>query len=264
MSHYKAPCPGLSNFTSNLSWTSLDKAGQEAARQKRFYVQNGASQAGQIGTIPPVSSFVYTSVLLTKSEAAIALGVSEKTVSRYVAAGRLPARYVRGKTAQKLEIAPHDVARLQLELENRAPQSPQSPVMPSEPLFGTGRPESAPESQITALARDSEALAPEETVPSPTLTLAALARIVRAVMDESGHRQTKSDKSDKARVPIESKLLLSLDEAAALSGMPRAHLDAARRDGQLSARKIGRSFKIRRDELERFVASLWKNEPTEF
>ena len=227
---------------------------------------------------------------MTKSQAALALEVSEKTVSRYVAAGRLPARYVSGKTGRQLEIAAADVQTLQLELRRGTPAA----VVASEegalgevaPMAAIDMDGAAPQlsdaidepdiaplnaAPLNAAPLTSIGSAPQSTgqnteqsaalaMPSPSLTLSALARIVRAVMDEAEAEQNAGAgqlKLDKARVPIESKLLLSLDEAAALSGVPRAHLDAARRQGQLGARKIGRALKVRRDELEGWVAALW-------
>lgn len=193
---------------------------------------------------------------MTKSEVAAALGVSEKTVARYIAAGRLPAQYVRGKTGQQLDIAEDDVKRFQIELHT-----------PVEVPVETSAREVAPSAsaeQVTTLARAQTESAPQKDAPelTPALTLSALARIVRAVMDEEqgGQGGTGGTGADKPRVPVESKLLLSLDEAVALSGVPRAQLDAARREGRLSARRIGRGFKIRRDELESFVAALWNQE----
>lgn len=192
---------------------------------------------------------------MTRSEVAAALGVSEKTVTRHIAAGRLPARYVKGKTGQQLEIAPTEVRRLQAELQG--PPAVSAAPTPPESEFKAPETSEAAQVPATALARPDEALSPEL---APALTLSALARIVRAVMDEEGEPGQPGQagtSGDKPRVPVESKLLLSLDEAVALSGVPRAHLDAARREGKLRARRVGRGFKIRRAELETFVASLW-------
>lgn len=198
---------------------------------------------------------------MTRSEVAIALGVSEKTVARYITAGRLSAHYVRGKTGQQLEIAEADVERLKIEME--------TPI--AVPAVVTTTPTAPPETSkinelgelsilepkhSASLARLSDGASMDS--PTPALTLSALARIVRAVMEEDDPGQTKSSQ-DKAHVGIENKLLLSLDEAAALSGVSRVQLNTARRDGKLKARRMGRSYKVRREDLELFVTSLWDN-----
>lgn len=198
---------------------------------------------------------------MTRSEVAEALGVSEKTVARYVTAGRLSARYVRGKTGQQLEIAEADVERLKTEIETpiAVPTVAATALAaPPETLEISERSKvSASEQKHSAsLARLNDERPMD--APTPSLTLSALARIVRAVMEEDEPGQARSSK-DKAEVAIENKLLLSLDEAVALSGVPRAQLNAARRDGRLKARRMGRGYKVRREDLEAFTASLWES-----
>lgn len=194
---------------------------------------------------------------MTRSEVAVALGVSEKTVARYITAGRLSAHYVRGKTGQQLEIAEADVERLKIEMETpiAVPAVVTTPPETSE-INELGELSTSEPKHSASLARLSDRASMD--APTPSLTLSALARIVRAVMEEDEAGQAKSSQ-DKARVAIENKLLLSLDEAVALSGVPRAQLNTARRDGKLKARRIGRSYKVRREDLESFVTSLWEN-----
>ena len=169
---------------------------------------------------------------MTRSEVADVLGVSEKTVARYVAAGRLPARYVRGKTGQQLNVDEADVMRLKTEMETPVEVSTASPPPAIQSAPNTTEPESV-------LARVLPAATENAIAPAPAMTLSALARIVRAVMEEEGQPGQAGTKGDKVQVPVESKLLLSLDEAVALSGVPRSQLNAARREGQLEARRIG-------------------------
>jgi len=54
---------------------------------------------------------------MNKKEAAQALGISERSVERYAAAGKLAARYERGRTGQVLTFEPADVERFKQELE---------------------------------------------------------------------------------------------------------------------------------------------------
>jgi len=58
-------------------------------------------------------------------------------------------------------------------------------------------------------------------------------------------------------VAIEKKLLLTLSEAAAFSGLSEAKLNQAIRAGELTARKdLGRGHRIKRSDIERYVKSL--------
>ncbi len=155
---------------------------------------------------------------MTKTEAAELLGVSEKTVSRYVSSGKLAARYVAGKTGKQLDFDADEVERFKIE------------------------------SATPVEARQDKTNAIVPTVASVP-QLALLTDLVRAVVAEIAQ--------DKSLVPTSDKLALSLDEAAALSGVPRSVLDAGRKDGRLLARKIGRGYKVRRADLETFVASLF-------
>jgi excisionase family DNA binding protein len=62
---------------------------------------------------------------------------------------------------------------------------------------------------------------------------------------------------DKPRVPIERKLLLTLPEASAYSGVSEIRLNAAIRAGHLGARKdLGRGQRIKRTDLEEYIRSL--------
>jgi excisionase family DNA binding protein len=59
-------------------------------------------------------------------------------------------------------------------------------------------------------------------------------------------------------VPVADKLLLSLPEAAQLSGLARGHLREAIATGKLRAKVIGRGWKMSRADLEGYTAKLLK------
>jgi excisionase family DNA binding protein len=53
------------------------------------------------------------------------------------------------------------------------------------------------------------------------------------------------------------KLMLTVDEAAAVSGLPKAFLDRAiKKDGTLKATKIGGRYRIKRQDLDEFINNL--------
>jgi excisionase family DNA binding protein len=63
--------------------------------------------------------------------------------------------------------------------------------------------------------------------------------------------------SEHPKVAIERKLLLTLPEAAAYSGLSEVKLNQAVRSGKLKARKdLGKGYRIKRSDIEAFVKSL--------
>lgn len=57
-------------------------------------------------------------------------------------------------------------------------------------------------------------------------------------------------------VPIADRLTLSVDEAAHLSGLPRSFIVKNIHRGKLKAIKIGRSYHVKRSDLNQFVQEL--------
>jgi excisionase family DNA binding protein len=177
---------------------------------------------------------------MDKKTAAELLGVSEKTVSRYVASGRLSGQYIRGKTGQQLDFDAADVERLKAEL-----------AAPTATIPKTGQPEAGQDS--TALARlvphgTQTDLTPFGGSFSAELDKAAAARYAAVLDAIEAHR--------KPYAPLADKFLLTVAECAALTGLSRAMLRAAIADDDLQASRIGRSLYVKRSELERFVESL--------
>jgi excisionase family DNA binding protein len=63
--------------------------------------------------------------------------------------------------------------------------------------------------------------------------------------------------SEHPRVAIERKLLLTLPEAAAYSGLSEVKLNQAIRSGKLKARKdLGKGYRLKRSDVEAFVKSI--------
>jgi excisionase family DNA binding protein len=51
--------------------------------------------------------------------------------------------------------------------------------------------------------------------------------------------------------------MLTVDEAAAVSGLPKAYIDRAiKKEQTLKATKIGGRYRIRRQDLDEFINSL--------
>jgi excisionase family DNA binding protein len=165
---------------------------------------------------------------MTKTEAAVYLGVSTRAVERYAATGKLASHYERGKTGQVLAFDESELERFKAELE--APR----PNVRQEASSDLARLDATPN------AAAIEVLATE-----------VLARLMEAA-------QGSAPSPDKSRlsVPVESKLLLTLAEAQALTGLSRGVLRAAIAAGDLKARQIGRAFRVKRGDLESYVKKL--------
>jgi len=152
------------------------------------------------------------------------LGVSEKTVSRYVAAGRLPD--VRKNGA--LDIAEADVLRLKAELE--------APVI-------TAR------DNETGQERTAIVVVPRARGIKPGNALAVIEGVTR-------QRETGQEKPF---VPVADKLLLNLEDARALTGLSRGVLVDAIKAGELRALTIGRGYKLRPDDIEDWIEKMFKS-----
>lgn len=173
---------------------------------------------------------------MNKTEAAIFLGVSVRAVERYASGGRLPSRYVRGKTGQVLDFQQSDLEALKTELE--------TPVEKATTGHAEDR-QGAPESEVRQGA--SKALARLDGANS-----VALVQFMEALASAS------FDKGRQAElVAISDKLLLTANEAAAFAGVGRRAIDNAIKAGQLTAhRGLGQGRRIKRADLEAWVKKL--------
>lgn len=58
---------------------------------------------------------------------------------------------------------------------------------------------------------------------------------------------------------LDYRLVLNLNEAAAISGLSKSHLLQAIKGQQLNAQKIGRGWKVRKRDLEDYIDSLFSH-----
>ncbi len=177
---------------------------------------------------------------MDKKAAAELLGVSEKTVSRYVASGRLAGCYVPGKTGRQLDFDSSDVERLKDELTAPIAATPK----PGQPEPGQGS---------TALARLVPHGAQSDLTPfggrfNGEIDKEAAARYAAVLDAVEAHRRPRAELSDK--------LLLTLPECQALTGLSRGVLRAAIDTGDLRAKVIGKAWRVKRSDLEAWVQAL--------
>ena len=178
---------------------------------------------------------------MNKTEAAQYLECSPRAIERYVSSGKLKARYERGKTGNVLALDVEELERFKAELN--------APTFPNIVAAGNARqsPTEAPP-MSRAIVALSQAEGRVESDYSAIMRLLDVAATTQA---------TTADKSRNApTVPTENKLLLTLAECSALTGLSRGVLRAAIDDGSLKARVIGRGFRVKRADLETFIEQL--------
>lgn len=160
---------------------------------------------------------------LNKTDAAARLKVSERSLERYVKAGRITANYETGADSKgrAKELAFFDIHALDaLKAEMDAP--PPAPLVKAAPAALSVEPPAAPHS------------------PPDTVTLAAL-----VALSANG----------------QSPLWLALKEAAALSGLPLADVRRAVDAGALATLNTGRGKRLRRDAVLSWAMNPTVREP---
>ena len=168
---------------------------------------------------------------MNKKEAAAYLGVSTRAIERYVKQGKLSVKYIKGKTSKLATYDEAELARLQEELTQITHKPAIEQVTPEE----------------TSLSNSS-----------PTLT--GLLEKVIFPLSSQLTQLTEAVQSLKSLpiplVPTEQKLLLTLKEVQALTGLSREILREAIKEGKLKAKIIGKSWRVKRGDLEDFIEGL--------
>jgi hypothetical protein len=181
---------------------------------------------------------------MNKEQAAKRLRVSVRTLQRYMSAHRIGFTTRKTKTGEEAVFAQDEVARFKKELQGQRLTATVTPSVMAVSEAGIPQ-EQGPE--VTALALIREA-PPAFFQAAPNLFWKRLA-----------DRLTPT--TEKPTASLSEKLLLSIPEAAALSGIPASKLRSAVNSGELRAVSgVGRGLgKVRRETLTAYVKSLEKN-----
>ncbi len=161
---------------------------------------------------------------MNKQEACAFLSVSERSLARYAAQGKIQVTYNKGTRGN---VAVYDDADLEkLKEELAAPQAIR--------------------------------LASEQAIPASLAirSMANMAEFIERLQSRDESLITSLLHNQNSHVAIESKLMLSLPEATKLAGLSRNHLREAIRDHTLKAQIIGRGWKIKRSDLESYIKKL--------
>lgn len=172
---------------------------------------------------------------MNKIEAAEFLGCSVRAVERYAAAGKLASRYERGKTGKILVFEQDELARFKAELETPLERGIVTADKPRQAM----KRQPSTDTTSTALVHPDGALNPQ--------SIELLQAFAQWTVDNARQSPT---------VPTEAKLLLTLNEVKALTGLSRETLRDAIKAGKLKAQLIGRGWKVKRTDLDNYIAKL--------
>jgi excisionase family DNA binding protein len=183
---------------------------------------------------------------MNKKEAAEFLGLSEKTVERYKSAGKLSARLKRvvgddGKSRKVLDFNQADLERLKRELSGDV-------VFP-ELTDGHAQTETPTDTDRQTALDTVNFTDKEVSIYGQTPTANLFGIIFKSIETMSERHLEVSNRFQK--------LMLTVDEAAAVSGLPKAYIDRAiKKEQTLKATKIGGRYRIKRQDLDEFINSL--------
>ncbi len=176
---------------------------------------------------------------MNKTEAAEYLGCSVRQLERYTADNRIGVRMEKGRTRPTPIYDEGELQAFKSSLERVV-------FRPAVERMDT--PESAAERAGNAIAtQGDDAL----SVMSQASQMEAFARFIVEAVKAEKPETTAPSLSD-----LSAKLLLTLPECQALTGLSRDVLRTAIDDGSLSARRIGRGWKVKRSDLESYIEKL--------
>lgn len=167
---------------------------------------------------------------MNKKEAADFLGVSTRAIERYTSQGKLSVKYEKGKTRPRATYDPNELKKLKEELETPSYQ---------------------PE-VVTTTNTDNGDITPVGI----SQTIEKLVFPILDVLKKLNDRLAYLEPQAKPLVPVEEKLLLTLKEVQALTGLSKEVLREAIKSGELKAKIIGKSWRIKRFDLENYIDRL--------
>ncbi|MUH00366.1 helix-turn-helix domain-containing protein [Scytonema sp. UIC 10036] len=204
---------------------------------------------------------------MNKQEAAEFLGVSVRALERYVQQGKISVRYEKGKTRPTANFDETELKAFKEELyqpkhkpavearQNTTGKHGQKDTAFYQDEEGASFDEDPSDEvrQITTIEHDQQDTVVyqsgeiAEFGESPSV-IERLSAVIETLLARTG---------EDTRVRVSEKLLLTIAEAQELTGLPRQVLRDAINEGKLKAKVIGRSWRIKRSDLQEFVDKLF-------
>jgi excisionase family DNA binding protein len=170
---------------------------------------------------------------MNKQEAADYLGVSTRAIERYTQKGKLSVKYEGGKTRPVAIYDSEELDKLKEELNTT-----------------TYKPTVEPADETpTNLATTNVGL-------SGLVEKFVLPLSERLQQLTSAIQSLQAVPTSQPVVPIENKLLLTLKEVQALTGLSRETLREAIASGNLKAQIVGKAWRVKRQDLEEYIENL--------
>ncbi len=171
---------------------------------------------------------------MRKKEAADFLGIGIRTLESYAAQGLISVVYERGKTRPTANYNSDELA-----------------IFKEKLLAGTIRPAFEPrETSQNNLAPDNE-LTLRDSADFAGLSEIVLSEKLVAIIEYLLNAKQPT-------IPIADKLVLSIKEAHQLTRLPQYFIKSAIANNELHAEKIGRSWLMRRVDLDEYLAVLFE------
>lgn len=168
---------------------------------------------------------------MNKVSAAEFLGIGVRSLERYMSQNRIAYTRQRGKTGEVVVFEDSELQRFKDELYQPTHDGAVEQVRQESPQNSS---QLVTSSQIMAEVGES------------LLNISDGIDALLLAMKEIAHR-----------TPVETKPLLTLAEARQLSGLSRRYLLQAIKEKQLKGQIVGKAWRVKRRDLERFVASLF-------
>ena len=225
-----AGCPHINNIRDQRIQLNLDRLGL-SCRSLSWFIQWKRDTVGK--PVGHCRSLALVIEKMNKKEAAEYLGVSTRAIERYTQKGKLGVKYSGGKTRPLAVYDKEELDRLKEELETTI----HKPVI-----------ESAPTTPTNLAVRDVGLSGLVEKIITPLSS--QLASLTEAI------HSFKTLPPTPPTVPIENKLLLTLREVQALTGLSRETLREAIQFNQLKAKIVGKAWRVKRSDLEDYIENL--------
>lgn len=183
---------------------------------------------------------------LNKQQVGEILGKSDKGVQRLTASGALIVTYIKEAGFQRAYYRADDV-----EYFKEHGHTP-------KPITVEVEGNTTPNTVDTVATKDKKALVQGKLNPEKIM-----ASLIAGVLDQAQKRgllalsSATSNVKQKPVVPIADKMMLTIAEAAALSGHPEAELRKAHAAGKLHGVKLGKGLKVRREDLKLYIDGLF-------
>jgi len=180
---------------------------------------------------------------MNKKDAAAYLGISTRQLENYARQGRLSVRKERGRTGDIAIYDDDELSQLKSELDAKRGLI-QGAVVREPAASGAASATSESSAMVRASASEISQLAPHEFIDQ--LAAAILAR----------QAEQKKQRQEPTINELAAKPLLTRAEAQRYTGLSRELLHEAVTSGKVKEVKLGRAYRMKKAELDKYIKSL--------